>query len=179
MLGVWRCWWREGWRVERDCDRLATQQENFFTIKEPLINLTYVPKLHMRRMIPITLKPNSVEAQLHISSAILLFVFTGRSLTTQPFYLFIFFCLWWTEWCWCKGKYVIIVQYGNAKGAWGGIDDKQQRRSISLEAKAVVGNKRTTWLSPFQERDWRDNCSYLMTCHNKPVRNEYNMFCRI
>lgn len=64
-------------------------QENFSTIKEPLINLTYVPKLHMRRMIPIRLKPNSVQAQLHISSAILLFVFTGRSLTTCLFFLII------------------------------------------------------------------------------------------
>ena len=57
-------------------------QENFSTIKESLINLTYVPKLYMQRMIPISLKPNSVQAQFHISSAILLFVFTGRSLTT-------------------------------------------------------------------------------------------------
>lgn len=72
--------------VEGDCDRAAAQRENFFTIKEPLINLTYVPKLHMRRMIPIRLKPNSVQAQLHISSAILLFVFTGRPLTAQPFF---------------------------------------------------------------------------------------------
>lgn len=62
-------------------------QEKFSTIKEPLINLTYVPKLHMRRMIPISLKPNSVQAQLHISSAILLFVFTGRSLTTCLFHI--------------------------------------------------------------------------------------------
>lgn len=65
---------------------LSHAQENFSTIKEPLINLTYVPKLHMRRMIPIRLKPNSVQAQLHISSAILLFVFTGRSLTTGLFF---------------------------------------------------------------------------------------------
>lgn len=58
----------------------------FSTIKEPLINLTYMPKVHMRRMIPIRLKSNSVQAQLHISSAILLFVFPGRSPTTGFFY---------------------------------------------------------------------------------------------
>lgn len=30
-------------------------------LKSPLINLTYVPKLHILRMIPIRLKPNAVQ----------------------------------------------------------------------------------------------------------------------
>lgn len=77
----WGSW---GWGGQR---LPSHAQENFSTIKESLINLTYVPKVHMRRMIPIRLKPNSAQAQLHISSAILLFVFTGPSLTRWPFFL--------------------------------------------------------------------------------------------
>lgn len=73
------------WRAQR---APGQAQENFSTIKEPLINPTYVPKLHMRRMIPIRLKPNSVQAQIHISSAIPFFVFTGQSLTTGPLFFY-------------------------------------------------------------------------------------------
>lgn len=76
--------------------RPATHRFFFFsTIKEPLINLTYMPKVHMRRMIPIRLKSNSVQAQLHISSAILLFVFPGRSPTTGFFLWDRYIFCWW------------------------------------------------------------------------------------
>lgn len=98
-------------------------QEKFSTIKEPLINLTYVPKLHIRRMIPISLKPNSVQAQLHISSAILLFVFTGRSLTTCLFHITSAEIIL-TEWCWYwwQGMLLLLVNIwieGNARRrAW-------------------------------------------------------------
>lgn len=70
-----------GGAVEEPASAPSHAEENFPTIKEFLINLTYESKVHMRRMIPIRLKPNSVQAQLHISSAIL-FVFTGPLLTT-------------------------------------------------------------------------------------------------
>lgn len=97
--GEWRRGRRGGtWRPPQPCT-----QENFSTIKEPLINLTYVPKLHMQRMIPISLKPNSMQAQLHISSAILLFVFTGRSLTTCLLHIRSVEMIQ-TEWCWYWGE---------------------------------------------------------------------------
>lgn len=38
---------------------LAHTQEKLSTIKDFLINMAYVPKLHMQRMISIRVKPNS------------------------------------------------------------------------------------------------------------------------
>lgn len=66
-------------------------EENYSTIKEFLINLMYVPKVHMRRMIPIRLKPNSVQAPLHTSSAILcVFLLDNMTLCVWAF-----FCYFW------------------------------------------------------------------------------------
>lgn len=87
----------------------------------------------MLRMIPIRLKPNAVQEQPHISSAILLCVFTGCSLTTRLFKKkktyknVINSYLQWSDWCWCKGKYVMVVSRGlTSREIWWKTTREQQ-----------------------------------------------------
>lgn len=128
----------------------------------------------MRRMIPIRLKPNSEQAQHHISSAILFFVFSGRSWTTCfPFFFFIKLLqillvqtpLTDVD---VEGMYIIIVQYASYGNASRASISEQQLRCICEETKAAQKH-RPTWQSTFKGKDCRDNYSAKSVCNYTSV----------
>lgn len=126
----------------------------------------------MRRMIPIRLKPNSVQAQLHISSAILLFVFTGRSLTTCLFYKAVINSAHRDNSNWMmlmlRGSMLSLFNMLLMEMQAGALDGKQQRRSLSEVAKTTQ-RYRAAWPSPFKGEDSRDNCSTKWVFHYKAI----------
>ena len=103
----------------------------------------------MRRMIPIRLKSNSVQAWLHISSAILLFVFPGRSPTTGFFYETIIHSADGdnSNWMMLRRAMLSLFNVLLMEIQAGGLGGKQQRRNISKDIHHRVTEKLIHWWS--------------------------------